>query len=305
MAQLVLSRAGAQIGRTFLPNGIRILGAQFSGASIGRAAGSYLAGALFAPTIDGPRIESLAIMESREGAGIPNVYGRMRVAGQVIWAARFKESVREEQAGGKTGPTVRDYRYSVSFAVAICEGEASRIGQVWANGEPMDLSGVTWRFYPGAEDQLADPLIEAIEGASQAPAYRGTAYIVFEDLPLADFGNRLPQLSFEVFRAAPDETGTAAVRDQIKGVNIIPASGEFAYDTEIVSERRFPGIETTQNVNSFRGAADFSVSIDQLEADLPNVSRAALTVGWFGDDLRAGHCKIRPGVETPEKNHRA
>ena len=43
---------------------------------------------------------------------------------------------------------------------------------------------------------------------------------------------------------------------------------------------------------------DFLVSLDQLEADLPRVHRAALTVGWFGDDLQAGVCRIRPGVET-------
>ncbi len=41
----------------------------------------------------------------------------------------------------------------------------------------------------------------AREGADNAPAYRGLAYVVFERLPLADFGNRMPQLSFEVFRA--------------------------------------------------------------------------------------------------------
>lgn len=39
------------------------------------------------------------------------------------------------------------------------------------------------------------------------------------------------------------------------------------------------------------------VSLDQLQSDLPNAKQAALTVAWFGDDLRAGHCKIRPGVE--------
>jgi len=42
-----------------------------------------------------------------------------------------------------------------------------------------------------------DPLMVAKEG--EAPAYRGLAYFVFERLPLADFGNRIPQLSFTAY----------------------------------------------------------------------------------------------------------
>ena len=300
MAQLIFSRIGARIGQAILPNGVNFLGAQISGAQIGQAAGLYL-GSGFAPGREGPRIESIPIMESRDGAGVPSVYGRMRVPGQLIWASRFKERARDRRTAGKGSPRYREYRYSVSFAVALCEGEISRVGQVWANGEPMDLAGINWRLYTGTGDQLPDPLIETIEGAGQTPAYRNTAYMVFEDLPLEEYGNRLPQLSFEVFRKPPSESAGTELRDLIKGVNIIPASGEFAYETEIIRTRQFPGIEVPQNVNSGQGDADFKVSLDQLEADLPNVQRAALTIGWFGDDLRAGQCKIRPGVEIDDK----
>ena len=41
-------------------------------------------------------------------------------------------------------------------------------------------------------------------GAANTPAYRGTAYVVVEELPLGNYGNRLPQLSFEVFRPLAD-----------------------------------------------------------------------------------------------------
>ena len=301
MAQLVFSRAGARFGQSALPKGVSVLGAQLSGAQIGRAVGA-LVGSAFATVRDGPRIETLPLMESREGAGMASVYGRARVAGQLIWASRFHESSRDRRSAGKGSPRYRDYRYSVSFAVALCEGEISRIGQVWANGEPMDLAGLNWRLYTGGEDQSPDPLIETIEGEGQAPAYRGTAYVVFEDLPLEAYGNRIPQLSFEVFRSPPREDNGMDLRDLIEGVNIIPASGEFAYETEIIRTRKFPGIETPQNAYSGRGASDFTVSMDQLEADLPKVRRAALTVGWFGDDLRAGACQIRPGVEVNHKS---
>jgi hypothetical protein len=41
---------------------------------------------------------------------------------------------------------------------------------------------------------LPDPKIEAVEGAGNAPAYRGLAYVVIEDLDLTPYGNRVPPL---------------------------------------------------------------------------------------------------------------
>ena len=201
MAELVLSQAGAAVGAAMLPQGLSFLGATISGAALGRAAGS-LAGAWIdaslSPPAEGPRVKEFHLTESREGAGIPVVFGRMRVGGQLIWAAEFRE--RRDVEGGKGGPRVAEFSYSLSFAVALCEGEVARVSRCWANGEPFDLSKVTWRLYRGTEDQAPDPLIEVFEG--QAPAYRGTAYIVFEDLPVDQFGARMPQLSFEVVRPA-------------------------------------------------------------------------------------------------------
>jgi hypothetical protein len=55
-----------------------------------------------------------------------------------------------------------------------------------------------FRFYTGSEDQLVDPLIASIEGLDNTPAYRGLALAVFENLELADYGNRIPFLTFEV-----------------------------------------------------------------------------------------------------------
>ncbi|MCF6329576.1 MAG: glycoside hydrolase TIM-barrel-like domain-containing protein, partial [Henriciella sp.] len=299
MAEIVLSQVGAAVGAAALPSGLTVFGQTIAGAALGRAVGS-LAGrvidASMAPVSEGSRIKTLSVMESREGAGLPTVYGRMRVGGQVVWASRFREK-RQERSAGKGGPKYSEYTYSVSFAVALCQGPITRVDRIWANGELVALADVNWRLYQGTDDQEPDPLIEAIEGS--APAYRGTAYIVFEDLPLDAFGNRLPQLSFEVVRAG--DVRSQSLRELVRGVNIIPASGEFVYGTEIVRERRFPGIERALNMNNGEGRADFSLSVDQLRADLPEARSAALTVAWFGDSVAAATCKIRPGVETRER----
>ena len=68
-------------------------------------------------------------------------------------------------------------------------------------------------------------------GAANTPAYRGTAYVVFEEMPLERYGNRLPQLSFEVFRPILDGKSAESL---VRAVTLIPASGEFAYATEVV-----------------------------------------------------------------------
>ena len=62
----------------------------------------------------------------------------------------------------------------------------------------MSIPGLEFRFYEGGEDQLPDPLIEAAEGHGRTPAFRGLAYLVFEDLPLENFGNRIPNITAEV-----------------------------------------------------------------------------------------------------------
>ncbi|MEP1143866.1 MAG: glycoside hydrolase TIM-barrel-like domain-containing protein [Henriciella sp.] len=221
------------------------------------------------------------------------------MGGQVIWASRFKEK-SSEQSSGKGGPKYVNYTYSVSVAIALCQGPITRLDRVWANGEQVALSNYNWRLYRGDETQLPDPLIEAIEGSDETPAFRGTAYIVFEDLPLDAFGNRLPQFSFEVVRAG--DGSEHSLSQTVQGVNIIPASGEFVYATSVIRERRFPGIERPLNMNNSHGGADFSISLDQLQSDLPRVDHAALTVGWFGIDLRAGSCTIRPGVELKDRS---
>jgi len=166
--------------------------------ALATAASRAVMSSLFGEDREGPRLSEIPVQTSTDGAAMPRLWGRMRLAGQVIWAARFTESTTEH--GGKGGPTVTEYSYAVSFAVGLCEGVISGIGRVWANGALLDQSACTMRVYRGDESQLPDALVQAVEGA-EAPAFRGTAYVLFEDLPLDAYGGRIPNLSFEVFRA--------------------------------------------------------------------------------------------------------
>ncbi|MCA3555312.1 glycoside hydrolase/phage tail family protein [Aestuariivirga sp.] len=298
MATVVLQAVGTGLGT--------LLGGPVGGVigrALGAVAGSFIDEKLFGGdrTAKGPRLADLRVMASTEGAPIARLWGRMRVAGQVIWATDFIEKTTSEGGkgggggGGGGGGKVKTYSYSASFAVALCEGEIDRIGRVWADGRPFDLSGVTARVHTGSETQEADSLIAAIQGQGMAPAYRGLAYVVFEQLPLEEFGNRLPQLSFEVLK------GVGGMESHVRAVSIIPGSTEFGYDTEIVTRRADEGVTAPENAHASAVDSDFSVSLDQLEASCRKAAAASLVVAWFGNDLRCGTCRVRPGVETADK----
>ncbi|SFP11530.1 hypothetical protein SAMN04244567_03816 [Paracoccus pantotrophus] len=113
-----------------------------------------------AQRIEGARLDTLRITSATEGAVIPRLYGRMRIGGNIIWATDFREETKTTtQGGGKVKTT--EYLYYASFAVALCEGPVTGIGRIWADGKPMDMTGVTWRWYPGDETQAADPFMAA------------------------------------------------------------------------------------------------------------------------------------------------
>ena len=168
MATLLLSAAGSALGGalggTVAGLGTAVLG-KAVGATLGAAIDQRLLGTGSEPVETG-RVERFRVMGSSEGTPIARVFGRVRVAGQLIWSSRFRETVNEEEVGGKGGggATMREYSYSVSIAVALCEGPVLRIGRIWADGMVLDQAGVVVRLHRGGEAQLPDPLIAAIEG---------------------------------------------------------------------------------------------------------------------------------------------
>ncbi|SDZ30950.1 Putative phage tail protein [Jannaschia faecimaris] len=301
MATLVLGAVGAAVGGSL---GGSFLG--LSGAVVGRAVGATLGRVIDqsilgagADAVEVGRLDRLRLISASEGAPIPRAIGRVRLSGQVIWASRFRETRETTGGGGKGAPRApkqTSFSYSVSLAVAVAEGEITRIGRIWADGKEIARSSVLMRVYRGTEDQMPDSLIEAIEGADNAPAFRGVAYVMFEDLDLTPYGNRVPQLSFEVVRTIEVPGEVPAPSSLIEGVALVPGSGEFALATTAVHFNK-AGEKDSANVNTPQGIADFRVSMDDLVEELPNLKSVSLLVSWFGDDLRCGECEIKPRVE--------
>ncbi|WP_425045440.1 baseplate multidomain protein megatron [Primorskyibacter sp. S87] len=303
MATILLSAAGASLGGAA---GGTLAG--LSTVAVGRAVGATLGRVIDerllgngSDAVETGRVDRFRLTQSGEGMPIAQVFGRMRVGGQVIWATEFQESVATS-GGGKGAPRqpkITQYSYTVSLAIAVCEGEVASVGRVWADGEEISPDDLNMRVYTGAMDQMPDPLIEAVEGEGQVPAYRGTAYVVLENLPLEQFGNRIPQFSFEVVRhEQPDAPSFAdSVPELVRGVAMVPGTGEYSLATTPVYYSDGPGSSWPANVNSPSGRTDFEASFGSLLDELPQCRSASLVVSWFGGDLRCGECELRPKVE--------
>jgi hypothetical protein len=191
MATLILTTVGGAVGGPI-------------GAAIGGLLGNGIDRALLRPAPrQGPRLNELALQTSSYGTQIASLFGTIRVAGTVIWATDLIESrTTEGRAKGSPG-TVR-YSYSVSFAVLLSARPILGVRRIWADGKLLrgvggDFKSPTrFRLYRGDPDQTSDPLIASHKGQARTPAHRGHAYAVFEQFELADYGNRIPSLTFEV-----------------------------------------------------------------------------------------------------------
>ncbi|WP_134679654.1 baseplate multidomain protein megatron [Paracoccus ravus] len=295
MATLMLAAAGASLGAGF---GGTVLG--LSGAVIGRAVGAAVGRVIDqrllgsgSNAVETGRVDRLRIQTAGEGAAIPRLWGQMRIPGHTIWAGPLVETRRKQGGGKGSAPSVTQVGYRLSFALALCEGPILGIGRVWADGEELSPDELNMRIYLGDEEQLPDPAIAAHEGDA-APAYRGIAYVVLEELGLERWGNRVPQLSFEVTRRAKQGRGLSR---EVQAVALIPGTGEYALATTPVSHDFGLGEGQVVNRNTPYSGTDLGASLATLGRELPNVGSVSLVVSWFGDDLPIDRCRIRPKVE--------
>jgi hypothetical protein len=203
MASILLTVAGSVAGNAILPGiGGALLGS--AGAMLGRTIDTALFGQ---SSVKGPRLDHLKVQDSSYGNGIPVIYGTARVSGNVIWASDLIETIQTESVGGKGGggTQVEKASYAVDCAIALGFGPVGAIRTIWADGKEV-YSGGTWKggvlwdaeIYLGSDDQEPSPLMESALGAGNVPAYRGIAYVAMHRLQLGNFGNRLPNFTFEV-----------------------------------------------------------------------------------------------------------
>ena len=211
------------------------------GGPLGGIVGALVGGAVDRAVLGGGgsarevgRQGNFAVQSAAYGEPIPFITGRMRCAGNLIWTSGITETAGHGGGGKRGESATTSYSYTASFAVALAARQIVGIERIWADGKLIrDASGtfttpVTMRLHGGGEGQAVDSLIAAAEGAAGTPAYRGIAYAVFEDLALADFGNRIPNLTFEVVADAGGNVGAAiAALATVDGVALLAVDGGF------------------------------------------------------------------------------
>lgn len=121
---------------------------------------------------------------------------------------------------GGASATQTTYTYTATFALLLCRGPVTGFGRIWLDGNLFyDVRGGTAQgiyasqaraqsiqFYVGSETQTPNAVMEAFR-VGNVPAYRGNAYIVFQDLQIDDYGRRIPNVTVEVFRDGVVEEG--------------------------------------------------------------------------------------------------
>ena len=289
MATILLQAAGAYLGGFIGSVGGAL------GSAAGAIAGYMVDSALINGTrrIEGPRLASARPFGAEEGASIPRLYGTARLGGTLIWATRFEETSATSRQG-KLGPKLTEYSYFANVAFLLCEGEIAGIRRIWADGREIDRENMEIRVCRGSQSQPADPLIEARQGIGNTPAYRGVAYVVIERFDVGPFGNRIPQFQFEVIRPV------GRLHRKIGAISLIPGAIEYGLSPELVTREKRPGEQEALNRQVLFAGTDIAASLDELQMTCPNLEHVALVVSWFGDDLRAGHCRVRPAITTAD-----
>lgn len=190
---------------------------------------------------DRNKLNDLSSPKSNYGVAIPKIWGKVKVAGNLVWATDKIERSAASGGGGKGGPRVSttNYTYHGNFAMLFCRGQIQRFERIWLNSQLVystndstvsnEFAANYMRQYLGTSNQNVDPLLllqkptaddglgiqddskraAALTALGIDPnlynylstAYRNRAYLVFENLPLVDYYNDFPIVSAEIVQS--------------------------------------------------------------------------------------------------------
>lgn len=202
---------GQQAGQMAFQIGGTLIGSYFGGPIGGMIGGTIggIVGSMIFSNNKKPVIGDTQVMNSTYGNPIPILYGTARLPAIMIWQTTIAKHSTGFLKGGSTNP----YKYIQSAALLFCEGPA-RFVKIFLDGklffdttfrlkvELVDHGAFPIRTYAGDETQLPDYKIsqwvaQFTDAPEASPAYRGIAYMVFDSIDLAYYGNRFPNVTVE------------------------------------------------------------------------------------------------------------
>ncbi|OVE46680.1 phage tail protein [Chromobacterium violaceum] len=150
-----------------------------------------------------PVVSSLRMQTSAYGRAIPLLYGKARVAANVIWYGDFISIERRttQSAGGKGGgggTTMESvsYTYQVAVQLGLCEGPARSVTYAWVGKKAGTIDHWNLSHFPGSYSQQPMGYMQT-KHPEQALSYRGTVHVGTGVFDLGD-DPTLPNMTFEV-----------------------------------------------------------------------------------------------------------
>ncbi len=277
-----------------------------TGAYYGFVAGSMVGSLVDPAVVDGPRLGDLKVQNASYGISEPICYGGDRLGGNLLWTT---DLVEHESEGGKGGPSVNNFTYTVSCGINICAGPVESLRRIWADSklvydatedatdEAKAASAAFaefFAFYQGTETQDPDPTIEAAVGVGNCPAYLGSCYIVFTDIPLVDYGNRIPSFTFEI--STETQGAVADPPSPVTDLSIADGAG-LNHGTAILTWGAAAGATSYDIYRSVNGGAFAVFASNQTSPFGDNLTSTFVT--GLGDIYNYYVMAVNAGGETP------
>jgi len=184
---------------------------------------------------EGPRLGNLNAQKSEWGTHIHRLFGTYRLSGNVIWSLDLIETKHvEESGGGKGGSSAKTesvwYTYAGSWAVGFCEGEIAGISKIWFDAV-LVYDGINYTsgleqdnhtIYNGTTTQEIDWYMQAVN--PDTPGYRNLVYIVFREIELENYGNKIPRVSVELVKNGTTNNISRVLNEEIRETAIATTS---------------------------------------------------------------------------------
>ena len=131
-----------------------------------------------------PDYTGLELQTSSSTLPVPIVWGRNKIAANLVWYGNFQ--ARPGSSGGKGGggkggifggaSSSDSYTYTADLILALCEGPIAGINLIWKDQAIYTPAMLGFAVYPGSTPQGVWPYLAAFY-AGEALAYQGTAYV--------------------------------------------------------------------------------------------------------------------------------
>lgn len=225
---ILLFPIDAHAGQLVISAVFGAIGAYFGGPlgfTIGWAIGSLIGGQIFppsSPTIRGPRLSDKAVQSAAFGTPVTKHWGTDRLPAQIVFCSDLKETSHKIQAGkGMSGGSQSTVTYTYAVDIMLSFGRRAKgVLRIWADTKLIydatgeaDLKklwakeGNKFIVRDGNESQLPSALEESYHGVGLCSAHRGLFCLEAEDFQLANFANRIPNFTAEVFTEGESSFG--------------------------------------------------------------------------------------------------